>query len=234
MGSLTGNQPGDLQGTPTGILQLTAGICNTLSGCSLPFAVIVKVNVDCLASYVGGEGESSGGGRVEQLNSSFAEGSGNLQAIKNQLATQEKAIGPTLDFASTMLDRANIKKIEAAYQTLLRGSHRLTATLDELKSFIYELNTAHLSTLNMERVQEMLEMVKKEKGNKVAKELGSYLVTVKAEYLIIVSLYYSYLKEGSIIVFFYLFRILSKNFVFNVDTIYKPVLHKTGIQCKTD
>jgi len=80
----------------------------------------------------------------------------------------------------------------------------------------------------------MLEMVKKEKGNKVAKELGSYLVTVKAEYLIIVSLYYSYLKEGSIIVFFYLFRILSKNFVFNVDTIYKPVLHKTGIQCKTD
>jgi hypothetical protein len=91
--------------------------------------------------------------------------------------------------------KAGIEKIEAAYNTLMKGSHNLKPTLDELKGFIFELNTENSQNLNMKKIKEYLELVRREKGKQAAEELGSYVVTVKAEYLITVSLHYSYVED---------------------------------------
>jgi hypothetical protein len=77
----------------------------------------------------------------------------------------------------------------------MTGSHNLKPTLDELKGFIFELNTENSQNLNMKEIKKYLELVQREKGKQAAEELGSYVVTVKAEYLIIISLHYSYVED---------------------------------------
>ena len=131
----------------------------------------------------------------ERLNESFAEVFGELEAIEGQLANQRETMSQILEVVTDLRYKAGIEKIEAAYNTLMKGSHNLKATLDELKGFIFELNTENSQNLNSKKIREYLELVRREKGKKAAEELGSYVVTVKAEYLIIVSLHYSYMED---------------------------------------
>jgi hypothetical protein len=196
-----------------GILKFTSGICEILSACSVPGAGIVKACIDVLSSCVGipdlsglqlGQKQLKGmviklSDTVEvgfdQLNASFAQVFGKLETIESQLAGQRETMFQILKVVTDLRYKAGIEKIEAAYNTLMKGSHNLKSTLDELKGFIYELNTENSQNLNMKKIKEYLELVRRKKGKKAAKELGSYVVTVKAEYLIIVSLHYSYVED---------------------------------------
>lgn len=131
----------------------------------------------------------------DQLNASFGQVFGQLEAIEDQLAGQRETMSHILEVVTDLRYKAGIEKIEAAYNTLMKGSHNLKSTLDELRGFIFELNTENSQNLNSKKMREYLELVRREKGKKAAEELGSYVVTVKAEYLIIVSLHYSYMED---------------------------------------
>ena len=131
----------------------------------------------------------------EQLNAAFTEVFGELEAIEGQLAGQRETMSQILEVVTDLRYKAGIEKIEAAYNTLMKGAHNLKSTLDELKGFIFELNTENSQNLNIKKVREYLELVRREKGKQAAEELGSYVVTVKAEYLIIVSLHYAYMED---------------------------------------
>jgi hypothetical protein len=128
----------------------------------------------------------------EQLNNSFAQVFGELEAIESQLAGQREIMSQVLEVITDLRYKAGIEKIEAAFDTLMKGSHNLKSTLDALKGYIFELNTENSQNLNIKKIREYLELVRREKGKKAAEELGSYVMTVKGEYLIIVTLYYSY------------------------------------------
>jgi hypothetical protein len=60
--------------------------------------------------------------------------------------------------------------------------------------FIVELNTDNNQHLCLPKIKEFLDLIRKTDQLK-AKEMASYVVTVKAQYLIIVSLYYTYKKD---------------------------------------
>jgi hypothetical protein len=185
------------------ILNVTSGVCGLLSACGVPGAGIVQVAADFYSDYVEqkqlksmvGEFNDTVQSGFEQVNKSFAQVFGKLEAIENQLAGQREAMAQILEVVTDLRYKAGIEKIEAAYTTLMKGSHNLQSTLEELKGFIFELNTENSQNLNIKKIREYLKLVRREKGTKAAEELGSYVMTVKAEYLIIVTLHYSYVKD---------------------------------------
>jgi hypothetical protein len=128
----------------------------------------------------------------EQLNKSFAQVLGELVAIDSQLAGQREAMAQILEVVTDLRYKAGIERIEAAYRTLMKGSHNLRSTLEELKGCIFYINIENSQNLDINKVREYLARVRREKGKQAAEKLGSYVVTVKAQYLIIVTLYYSY------------------------------------------
>ena len=44
-----------------------------------------------------------------------------------------------------------------------KGSHKLKATLDELRSYIYELNTENCQNLNIQKIEKFLDVVRDKK-----------------------------------------------------------------------
>jgi hypothetical protein len=123
------------------------------------------------------------------------ENSPKLRAIEGQLANQREAISHILEVVTDLRYKAGIERIEGAYNTLMKGSRNLKSTLKEMEGFIFELNTANSMYLNIHKLRNYLDMVRKEKGQQAVRDLGSYVVSVKAEYLIMVSLYYAYMKD---------------------------------------
>jgi hypothetical protein len=77
----------------------------------------------------------------------------------------------------------------------VKGSHNLKSTLKEMENFIFEMNTMNSQHLNTTKIKNYLEMVRKEKGQQAAEDLGNHLLTVKTEYLIMVSLYYTHIGD---------------------------------------
>ena len=131
----------------------------------------------------------------ERLNWSFDQVAGQLAAMEEQLVGQQATMTQILEMTTDLRYKEGIEKIEGAFETLLKGSHNLQSTLDELKGFIFELNTENARHLSSKKIDEYLTLVQRRHGNQAAEELASYVVTVKAKYLIIVSLHYSYVED---------------------------------------
>ncbi len=129
-----------------------------------------------------------------KLNAALAQVSNQLKEIKGRLDAQQEAINVILELVTNIRYKEGMEKIQAAYFTLLEGSHDLENTLQEMSSFIYELNTDNNQHLCLPKIKEFLDLIRN-KDQLKAKEMASYVVTVKAQYLIIVSLYYTYKKD---------------------------------------
>ena len=206
------------------LLTTTSDICDILILAGVPGAGIVKVGTDLLAGFVGappllqGSGDMIGRlaaievkqGRFnrmmgkladtvqsnfERLNWSFDQVAGQLAAMEEQLVGQQATMTQILEMTTDLRYKEGIEKIEGAFETLLKGSHNLQSTLDELKGFIFELNTENARHLSSKKIDEYLTLVQRRHGNQAAEKLASYVVTVKAKYLIIVSLHYSYVED---------------------------------------
>ena len=206
------------------LLTTTSDICNILILAGVPGAGIVKVGTDLLAGFVGAPPLLQGSGDVigrlaaievkqgrfnrmmgkladtvqsnfERLNWSFDQVAGQLAAMEEQLVGQQATMAQILEMTTDLRYKEGIEKIEGAFETLLKGSHNLQSTLDELKGFIFELNTENARHLSSKKIDEYLTLVQRRHGNQAAEELASYVVTVKAKYLIIVSLHYSYVED---------------------------------------
>jgi len=131
----------------------------------------------------------------QRMQNSFSKVYGKLESVENSLAQQREKASLILEVVTDVRYKTGIEKIEAAYNTLMKGSHNMKSTLGELKGFIYELNTENSQNLNSKRVKEYLKIVRKEHGKEKAEELGYYILTVKAEFLLIVSLHYTSLDD---------------------------------------
>jgi hypothetical protein len=195
----------------------TSKVIGVLNKCRTPAAIILKASTNYLgvvkaglgvvkagANYLGGRQQNSAAmnrgpqnsaamaSMSSQFNNSFDQVVGELRAIEHQLADQRVDIEQILEVVTDLKYKAGIEKIEAAYRVLLKGWHNRKKTLEKLGSFIYELDTLKEQHLNMKKVRDYLALVQRRKGEEAAKQLGSYVITVKAEYLLIVTLYYTY------------------------------------------
>jgi hypothetical protein len=178
----------------------TSKVLGQLDKCGVPGAGILKAGANLLGDYLGDQLKGGGGPQNSaamasmdrQLKTSFAQVLGELKAIEHQLACQRVTMEQILEVVTDLKYKAGIEEIEAAYRALLKGSRKPKKTLESLKSYIFELNKEKEEHLNMKTVREYLALVQRKKGKQAAKELGSYVITVKAEYLFIVTLYYIY------------------------------------------
>ena len=191
------------------VLKVTRGVFDILDSVGVPGAGIVRASTDFISDLkddggknqladmvgaVGGLGQDIKFG-FDQMNKSFTKVIGNLEAIEMQLAEQKKTVDEILEVVTDLKYREGIEEIEASYKTLMEGANNIKSTLDELKGFIFELNKENAQHLNSQKIREYLELVRSKKGKKAAEELGSYVVTVKAQYLMTVSLYYTYMED---------------------------------------
>ena len=67
----------------------------------------------------------------------------------------------------------------------------METTLEELKGYIFELNTENSQHLTVKKVREFRDIVRKNKGETKAEEFCHYILRVKAMYLLVISLYYT-------------------------------------------
>jgi hypothetical protein len=142
-----------------------------------------------------GELSDSAKSSFTKLDLAFQQVSGELKDNLDQLASQQEAISLILGVITDIRYKAGIEQIDGAYRTLLEGSHSLKSTLEEMKALMHELNTTNSQHPNINQIKEYLELVRKVKGQQAVTELASYVVTVKAEYLIIISLYNTYMED---------------------------------------
>jgi len=171
----------------TKIIKFTTEVCGILSAAGVPSAGIVHAALKLL-SFVADDFASG----FQRLNIAFKEISSDLEAIKEQLASQREAISQILEMVTELRYNDGVELIEGAYTTLLKGSHNLEATLEAMKHFIFEMESKYSQHLNIGRIKDYLDIVRKEKGQQAARELASYLLTVKTKYLIMESLYYTH------------------------------------------
>jgi hypothetical protein len=175
--------------------------CKGIAETFTAFTDIVKAGSEWLSSYCEQCGADCG--------SAFNHVSQKLEAIKGQLADQQKAISQISDMVNDIRYKEGIETIEAAYTTLLKGKHNLQSTLDNLKGSIFWLDTMNSRDLNINKIKAYLDLERERNGSKPTasvldhiyrcskpvEDLASYVLTVKAEYLIIVSLFYSNMED---------------------------------------
>jgi hypothetical protein len=173
-----------MESLPT-VLKVTSEFCGLLSAAGVPSAGIVQAAFKCLSCVADDL-------NFEKLNKAFKEISLDLEAIKEQLASQREAIFQILEMVTELRYNVGVEQVEGAYITLMKGSHNLESTLETMKHFIFELESKYSQHLNITRIKNYLDMVRKEKGQQAARELASHLLTVKTKYLIMESLYYTH------------------------------------------
>ena len=108
----------------------------------------------------------------ERLNWSFDQVAGQLAAMEEQLVGQQATMTQILEMTTDLRYKEGIEKIEGAFETLLKGSHNLQSTLDELKGFIFELNTENAYHLSSKKIDEYLTLVQRRHGNQAAEKLA--------------------------------------------------------------
>ena len=98
--------------------------------------------------------------------------------------------GVTLDILTDSQYRNGIERVEAAFETLVdMAGNDLSEAIDLLKNFMFELKTDMRQHLRTGKLTKYLAYVLKEKGQEEAKQMFSYIVTVRGKYLFILTVY---------------------------------------------
>ena len=97
---------------------------------------------------------------------------------------------------STPYLKDGIQLIDAAYRVFIKG----TAETEELKSYIYELQTKAKMYLEPSRIKDYLKIIFKKDGVQVCQQVMEYIVLVLAQFLqIMVTCQRSQLYDSSIV-----------------------------------
>ena len=132
----------------------------------------------------------------KNLNEQFIE-------VKNQLCKINPKIEELKDTTHAILDlltdsqyRNGIERVEAAFDTLMdMAGSDLNEAIDLLKNFMFELKTDMRQHLRNEKLIKYLTHILNEKGSVAAKQMFSYIITVRGKYLLIMTVYSVYLSK---------------------------------------
>ena len=75
------------------------------------------------------------------------------------------------------------------------GFHNLQLSLDGLGSQMFFLESAHAQNLKLSKILQYITIVKSKKGKKAGENLGNYIITVKAKFLFLETMYYIYKED---------------------------------------
>lgn len=118
-----------------------------------------------------------------------------LGTISKQLDEQKVTVDRILEGVIDLQYKQGIDQIEAAFTVFMQGSHNLRESLKSMDSTVFQLETASKQHLSPATVLKYLAIVRTTKGQQAVEELGSYVITVKAKHLFMMTVYYSYKND---------------------------------------
>ena len=124
------------------------------------------------------------------LNEQFTEVKNQLSEINPRIEELKDTTNAILDVLTDSQYRNGIERVEAAFDTLMdMASNDLNEAIELLKNFMFELKTDMRQHLRNEKLIKYLAHIAKEKGPAAAKQMFSYIITVRGKYLLIMTVY---------------------------------------------
>ena len=152
-----------------------------------------------------------------EVQSSFNDISEDLQKVDQDLAETMDLIHETYEIVLDTRYKQGIELIEDAHKIFLKGSHNLKNTIPLFENFMIELQTTAIGSLGPSKVKQYLTALCKLKGVETAKIVFNYIIVVKAKYLQLVSVFYTYRND--------LIRVEDEFKCFNSDFEQLQLLH---------
>ena len=174
------------------IIEAAGMICESL-GTVVPFVGIVGGALKMGAGFMGMKSkneEISMEDLQTELQDSFSEVNNDIKEINQELGCMKNLVTGTYEIAVNLEFKQDIEMVESSFRTFLKGSHDMQGVMEELKAYIYELNTKADQSLDPAKLQNYLHILKGFRGNETAKIAFNYCLIVKAKYLSLVTAYY--------------------------------------------
>jgi len=184
---------------PLGIaLKVTGEICSLAGEAGVPVIGLLgaglKLGGDLLSE--GGNECASMSSVKEKLQESFANISDSFLVLQEEVKEVKDIAYKTFELTAALRYREGIEKVDAAYDTLVAGGHDLSQTLRRFDGYIIELETTQRQCLNADKVGEYLGILKNKKNaTEACSAFFCYAVAIRAKYLQLVLLYYSYNRD---------------------------------------
>ena len=132
----------------------------------------------------------------QNLNKQFTQVKHQLKEINPKIEELKDMTHAILDILADSQYRNGIERVEAAFDTLMdMVDNDLEEAIELLKNFMFELKTDMRQHLRNEKLVKYLAHILKEKGPEAAKQIFSYIVTVRGKYLLIMTVYSVYLSK---------------------------------------
>ena len=113
-----------------------------------------------------------------------------MDIIKKELSDIKSIVNHTYRLVRDVRYRDGIEKIEAAYETFLKGANNLDVTLAELDHFIFELKVLVAQKLSPERIKNYIQDLKVSENFEVIYMTFQYVIVVRGMYLQLACAYY--------------------------------------------
>ena len=113
-----------------------------------------------------------------------------MDNIKKELSDIKSIVNHTYRLVRDVRYRDGIEKIEAAYETFLKGASNLDLTLAQLDHFIFELEVLVVQNLCPQRIKEYIRDLKVTENFEVIYMTFQYIIVVRAMYLQLACAYY--------------------------------------------
>ena len=121
--------------------------------------------------------------------------SSDLRDLDAELKSMKGLLLETFLLAVDARYKQGIERVEAAYQTFIKGANNLMATLQRISSFIFELETEANHCFKLEHIESHVLMSSKFRSLDESKEIFRYILLVRAKYLQMVVAYYIYTND---------------------------------------
>ena len=132
----------------------------------------------------------------QNLNLHFSQVKHQLNEINPKIEELKDTTHAILDLLTDSQYRSGIERVEAAFDTLMdMADNDLNEAIELLKNFMFELKTDMRQHLRNEKLVKYLSHILNEKGPEAAKQMFSYIVTVRGKYLLIMTVYSVYLSK---------------------------------------
>ena len=115
-----------------------------------------------------------------------------MHQIEGDLIGVKTIVAHTFKLVADTRYRDGVEKVDAAYENFINGSSDLENTFRSLESFMFELQTVALQSLNPKRVQEYLTTILQGGDKELCRQTFKYLVLSRAKYLQIAVAFYIY------------------------------------------
>ena len=131
----------------------------------------------------------------KELENSLLSMSTELRALDEELKSTKGLVLESFLLALDSRYKRGIERVEAAYKAFLKGANNLEVTLENISSFIFELETEAQHCFNLEHIESYLCMSSKYQSLDTSKDIFRYIVFVRAKYLQMVTVFYIYKND---------------------------------------